>query len=177
MCEPYTKKNNLDIVLFCGSPGAGKSTFYWKQVEPLGYVRVNQDILKTVCANVQNWRANLIFAARKMYQGCRRAFRQRQVSCHRYVILQDRKTPYGTCSDDPRVLDNTNADSEVRSKWVELAATHSVPIRCVLFTASSELCEHNDVVRALNNVVCAPFPTNIPIHPNGCCCTHQQNVS
>lgn len=34
--------------MFCGSPGAGKSTFYWTYLEPLGYTRVNQDILKTV---------------------------------------------------------------------------------------------------------------------------------
>ena len=44
-----TKKHPLDIVLFCGSPGAGKSTFYWKYLKHLGYERVNQDILKTVC--------------------------------------------------------------------------------------------------------------------------------
>ena len=44
----FDKRNPLDIVLFCGSPGAGKSTFYWQVLEPLGYERVNQDILKTV---------------------------------------------------------------------------------------------------------------------------------
>lgn len=43
-----TKHIRQDIVLFCGSPGAGKSTFYWKIMKPLGYERVNQDILKTV---------------------------------------------------------------------------------------------------------------------------------
>ncbi|KAK5171281.1 DNA kinase/phosphatase Pnk1 [Saxophila tyrrhenica] len=43
----FTKKNKLDLVLFCGSPGAGKSTFYWQHMEPLGYERVNQDTLKT----------------------------------------------------------------------------------------------------------------------------------
>jgi bifunctional polynucleotide phosphatase/kinase len=43
----FSKKNKLDIVLFCGSPGAGKSTFYWRHMQPLGYERVNQDILKT----------------------------------------------------------------------------------------------------------------------------------
>ena len=43
----YTKKHDLEIVLFCGSPGAGKSTFYWQHMEPLGYARVNQDLLKT----------------------------------------------------------------------------------------------------------------------------------
>ena len=43
----FTKKNDLELVIFCGSPGAGKSTFYWQHLQPLGYERVNQDILKT----------------------------------------------------------------------------------------------------------------------------------
>jgi hypothetical protein len=55
-------------------------------------------------------------------------------------------------------LDNTNADTEVRSKWIELASRHAVPIRCVLFTTAAAVCEHNDVVRALNDVVCHPPP-------------------
>ena len=57
---------------------------------------------------------------------------------------------------DRRRLDNTNADVEVRGKWIELATKHSVPIRCVLFTAPPEVCEHNDVVRALNKEVYQP---------------------
>lgn len=47
MSAPYTKRNKQDIVLFCGSPGAGKSTFYWKNLKPLSYERINQDILKS----------------------------------------------------------------------------------------------------------------------------------
>lgn len=43
----FTKQNQVDIVLFCGSPGAGKSTFYWMHLQPIGYERANQDILKT----------------------------------------------------------------------------------------------------------------------------------
>jgi len=43
----YTKRHPLDIVMFCGSPGSGKSTFYWKQLKPIGYERVNQDLLKS----------------------------------------------------------------------------------------------------------------------------------
>lgn len=42
------KKSSLDIILLCGSPGSGKSTFYWTNLKPLGYERVNQDTLKTV---------------------------------------------------------------------------------------------------------------------------------
>lgn len=45
----FEKENELDVVLFCGSPAAGKSTFYWNWLKPLGYERVNQDTLKTVC--------------------------------------------------------------------------------------------------------------------------------
>lgn len=46
--KAFTRVNNQDIILFCGSPGAGKSTFYWKYLKPLDYERVNQDTLKTV---------------------------------------------------------------------------------------------------------------------------------
>ncbi|KAL8849946.1 MAG: hypothetical protein Q9221_005052 [Calogaya cf. arnoldii] len=41
------KRNSLDIVMLCGSPASGKSTFYRKHLQPLGYERVNQDTLKT----------------------------------------------------------------------------------------------------------------------------------
>ncbi|KAK0921091.1 DNA kinase/phosphatase Pnk1 [Friedmanniomyces endolithicus] len=43
----FNKKHDVDIVLFCGSPGAGKSTFYWTLMSSLGYERVNQDLLKS----------------------------------------------------------------------------------------------------------------------------------
>lgn len=43
----FEKKNDKEIVLFCGPPGAGKSTFFWKVLKPLAYERVNQDLLKS----------------------------------------------------------------------------------------------------------------------------------
>lgn len=43
----FRRTNKRDVVLFCGPPGAGKSTFYRKYLEPLGYERVNQDTLKS----------------------------------------------------------------------------------------------------------------------------------
>lgn len=57
----FARKNKQDVVLFCGPPGAGKSTFYWRQLEPLGYERVNQDILKT--------REKCVKTARELLQG------------------------------------------------------------------------------------------------------------
>jgi|SRR5690242_12999139 len=56
-------------------------------------------------------------------------------------------------------LDNTNADQDVRTIWVNLAKKHSIPIRCVLFTAPAKLCEHNDTIRALNLGSDVGFPT------------------
>ncbi|KAL6235179.1 hypothetical protein BDW75DRAFT_210493 [Aspergillus navahoensis] len=44
---PYSRRNPLELVIFCGSPGAGKSTFFWDYLKPLDYERVNQDILKS----------------------------------------------------------------------------------------------------------------------------------
>ncbi|KAI9643401.1 DNA kinase/phosphatase Pnk1 [Ciborinia camelliae] len=112
----YKKDNPTDVVILCGSPGAGKSTFYWKQLEPLGYARVNQDILKT---------RDKCFKVAGQY-------------------LDEGKSV---------VVDNTNADRDVRSKWIALAAKHSVPIRCVHFLTSVQVCEHNDAVRALNEIM------------------------
>ncbi|KAJ6284522.1 polynucleotide kinase 3 phosphatase-domain-containing protein [Bipolaris maydis] len=102
-----------EIILFCGSPGAGKSSFYWKHLQPLGYERVNQDILKT---------------------------REKCVKSATALIEE------GTSV----VIDNTNADPNTRAVWVALAQKLKVPLRCVLFTASPKLCEHNDTFRALN---------------------------
>jgi bifunctional polynucleotide phosphatase/kinase len=48
MTATFTKRNPQELVIFCGSPGAGKSSFYWTTLKPLGYERVNQDLLKTV---------------------------------------------------------------------------------------------------------------------------------
>lgn len=44
----FTKSTaGKEVVLFVGCPGAGKSTFYRRYLEPLGYERINQDMLKT----------------------------------------------------------------------------------------------------------------------------------
>lgn len=44
----FARTHPQELVIFCGSPGAGKSTYFWKNLEPLGYERVNQDILGSV---------------------------------------------------------------------------------------------------------------------------------
>lgn len=100
----------LELVIFVGSPGAGKSSFYRTHLEPLGYERVNQDTLKSrdKCIKV---------ASEHLKEG-------RSVA-----------------------VDNTNPDLEVRKLWLKLGAKFSAKVRCVYFTASPELCEHNDAVR------------------------------
>ncbi|KAI0008953.1 PNK3P-domain-containing protein [Xylariaceae sp. FL0662B] len=109
----FARTNAKDVVLFCGPPGAGKSSFFWRHLKPLGYERVNQDTLKT--------RAKCFKAAAEFLD-----------------------------SGNSVVIDNTNPDVDGRKEWVELAKKHNVPIRCVWFNIPKALCEHNDVVRALN---------------------------
>ncbi|CAK7270825.1 DNA kinase/phosphatase Pnk1 [Sporothrix epigloea] len=43
----FTKGDGQELVVFCGPPGAGKSTFARLHMEPLGFERVNQDTLKS----------------------------------------------------------------------------------------------------------------------------------
>lgn len=43
----FQRGNEQELILFCGSPGAGKSNFFRNNLEPLGYKRVNQDTLKS----------------------------------------------------------------------------------------------------------------------------------
>lgn len=109
----FSKKHDLDIVVFVGSPGSGKSTFYQKELAPLGYNRVNQDILK------------------------------KREKC--LEVAQEHLKHLESV-----VVDNTNRDIATRKVWVDLAKSFNVPIRCVYFPAESALCEHNNVVRALN---------------------------
>ncbi|KAI1214413.1 PNK3P-domain-containing protein [Annulohypoxylon truncatum] len=109
----FEKTNKQDIVLFCGPPGAGKSTFYWRHLKPLGYERVNQDTLKS--------RAKCFKAATEL------------LGVGHSVVI-----------------DNTNPDADGRKEWVEFARKHDTLIRCVWFKVPKALCEHNDVVRALN---------------------------
>ncbi|KAH1910462.1 hypothetical protein KXW02_002446 [Aspergillus fumigatus] len=110
---PFIRQSPRELVIFCGSPGAGKSTFYWNHLQPLGYERVNQDNLKT---------------------------RQKCIKVAKEFLTAGASV----------VVDNTNADPNTRAEWVRVAKESNVPIRCVYFTSSPELCEHNNAVRAAN---------------------------
>eukprot|EP01091_Cochliopodium_minus_P020133 TRINITY_DN869_c2_g1_i1.p1 TRINITY_DN869_c2_g1~~TRINITY_DN869_c2_g1_i1.p1 ORF type:complete len:412 (+),score=131.78 TRINITY_DN869_c2_g1_i1:64-1299(+) len=46
-CEEPVTSDKQELILFVGSPAAGKSTFFRKHFEPKGYSWVNRDTLKT----------------------------------------------------------------------------------------------------------------------------------
>ncbi|OAT06353.1 polynucleotide kinase [Blastomyces gilchristii SLH14081] len=109
----FSKRNDTELVIFCGSPGSGKSTFYWKYLEPLGYERVNQDTLKS--------RPKCLKVAKEYLQAGKSV-----------------------------AVDNTNAGTETRAFWTELAKEVNVPIRCIYLSTPPQICKHNDAVRAAN---------------------------
>ena len=37
----------LEVVILCGFPGCGKTSFYRRALQPLGHAHVNRDTLKT----------------------------------------------------------------------------------------------------------------------------------
>lgn len=43
----FEKKHSQEMVVFCGPPGAGKSTLFKRVLSPIGFERINQDTLKT----------------------------------------------------------------------------------------------------------------------------------
>ncbi|EHA19207.1 hypothetical protein ASPNIDRAFT_122702 [Aspergillus niger ATCC 1015] len=132
VAPPFSRQSPLELVIFCGSPGAGKSSFYWEYLEPLKYERVNQDLLKTV---------RLLYCLYQTLYG-----------------LPSSNTPFYA---KPKKY-NTNADPETRSEWVEVAKEFNVPIRCVYFTASPALCRHNNAVRAANQTLNPESRTLLP---------------
>ena len=128
----FEKVNDKDIVLFCGPPGAGKSTFYWDHLKPLGYERINQDILKSrdKCLKV---------AQDHLEEGD-------SIVIGQFSFL-------GMMSSSSHSLDNTNADPDTRAIWIELALKAKTPIRCVWFKTPLQVCEHNDAVRSQNAIM------------------------
>ncbi|KAI9676783.1 MAG: hypothetical protein M1829_002878 [Trizodia sp. TS-e1964] len=116
---PFARKNALEIVVFCGRPAAGKSSFYWKYLEPLGYERVNQDLLKT---------------------------RERCLESALQHLAEGKSV----------AVDNTNADRDTRIKWIQLGAKKGASVRCLKFTASTDICKHNNIVRGLNGPLMNP---------------------
>jgi bifunctional polynucleotide phosphatase/kinase len=158
----FEKKNDQELVLFCGPPGAGKSTFFWKHLKPLGFERVNQDILKRYAPGATDCIMlgySPLMQQRQVLQGCHRPVTGRRVRGDRYRE---------SCSRSSTALwhlltytDATNPDPDTRAQWIALANKHKVPIRCVWFRTPLQLCEHNDVVRSLNKDVC--LATNLHV--------------
>lgn len=145
---PFATKEEQEIVVFVGSPGAGKSTFFRKYLEPKGYGRVNQDLLKT--------RGKCISRAREMLEG------GMSVAIGPTIF----RLPQQFSLADILRADNTNADVKTRAIWIELANKSNIKARCVYFTTPADICQHNDAVRAFAGIE-VRGPT-VPMYRGSC---------
>lgn len=102
--------HKVELVVFVGYPCLGKSSFYRRHFQPIGYTHVNQDILKK---------------REKCVQAVKESLRA-GLSC---VVG---KPPACSLSKPTHLnTDNTNRDFKTRKFYVDVARGLDVPIRCV----------------------------------------------
>ncbi|RDW60330.1 putative DNA 3'-phosphatase Tpp1 [Aspergillus mulundensis] len=155
---PFLRKRPLELVILCGSPGAGKSTFFWDYLKPLDYERVNQDILKSrpKCIKVAKEhlaaRRSVVVVLADNGKPLHLVQLEATSTAQRILDIIPNTTAHERNADSLLVspADNTNADQVTRAHWIEVAKEFNVPIRCVYFSASPALCKHNNAVRAAN---------------------------
>lgn len=100
-----------EIVLFCGYPALGKSSFYYRHFHPANYTHINQDILKT--------RGKCIKAVQEALK--------RGESCVVGTIILGSTSMNSNLQE----IDNTNRDIKTRRLYIDLARGEKVPIRQV----------------------------------------------
>lgn len=117
----FKKKWDCELVVFCGPPGAGKSLFYSTYLKDLGYVRVNQDILKS--------RDNCVKAATK-------------------ALMAGKSVAIDSTNPAPETRKVWTDLAKGMSK--KLPSELEVVPRCVWFKTPVSVAEHNNRVRAAN---------------------------
>lgn len=121
----------LEVVLFVGSPGIGKTTFYKTHFAPRGYAHVvgpSHESIEPVDKDKD---------ARAQNQDTLKS-RERCLAAVKFNLESGK-----SC-----VVDNTNRDVATRVLYVNLAAQLDVPIRCVHFRGTADLAKHNSLYRA-----------------------------
>jgi len=100
-----------EIVLFCGYPALGKSSFYYRHFHPANYAHINQDILKT---------------RGKCIEAVQEALKRGESCVVGMIILSSRPMNLNL-----QEIDNTNRDIKTRRLYIDLARGEKVPIRRV----------------------------------------------
>jgi predicted kinase len=123
----------LDLTVFVGPPGAGKTTFYKDHFASRGYQWVNQ--VSTIESLLVSFANVTLQDTLKSATKCLSMAKQHLLD-HRSVVI-----------------DNTNRTKSIRSTYITLAKELNVNVRCVYFDASHELCVHNSLYRVRAGLV------------------------
>lgn len=137
----YTAKpfyGNAPVLILCGLPGSGKSTFVDKFSEL--WVRWAHQELGERFEDFR--RSPRVFSADDFHlnQAGEYAFDfTRASSAHAWCLqmfLESLEDPYGHYS--PLIVDNTNIRYGERSPYLQLSKVYRRPVRCVLFSTTIE---------------------------------------
>ncbi|KAL9714919.1 DNA kinase/phosphatase Pnk1 [Leucoagaricus gongylophorus] len=104
-----SRSGEKEIVLFCGYPALGKSSFYYRHFHPANYTHINQDKLKT---------------REKCIKAVRDALKRDESCVVGTVILRSASMDLNLDE-----IDNTNRDIKTRKFYIDLAREEKVPIR------------------------------------------------
>ena len=112
------RKAGIELILFTGYPGTGKTTFYERNFKPSGYKHVNQDTLgnRTKCLKAVE------------------EFLRKGTSC----VVGELSTELTWFNALTRVCsDNTNRDIKTRKYYIDLARSLGVKVRWARVNATS----------------------------------------
>lgn len=150
------------MIVLVGLPGAGKTFYFRRVLEALGFIR--SDARAHESRTIQISEVNdALSDGRKVSSvlstWCMVALVVNLLLIPSYLLGSDRcamsLAPFELIDSEcclTTAADDTNIDPEARKAWISVAQAHRVAVDAVVLVSPPDLCAHNDTVRALGGL-------------------------